>query len=197
LVTGKTGTGKTIFCCQFLYKGAVEYKEPGIYITTEESVEKIKLDASAFGWNFDELESKGKVRIVKISPYKIKELPIIIRRLHKNMKVKRAVIDSVTMFSLYLKDEYTARKMLYDLYEILSDLKITSLMTAEVLEESKGLSRFGLIEFMADGVILLEYLPMAIKLPRALRIRKMRRTKHSIEIHPMKITPKGIEVIGR
>ncbi len=101
------------------------------------------------------------------------------------------MIDSVSMFELYMHEPFKIRKSLYKVLQRLRDMGKTVLVVAEVLEDSKGLSRFGVIEFMVDSVILLQYLGIA-KHKRSLLIRKMRMTDHSIDIHPFEITPKGV-----
>ena len=58
LVSGATGTGKTIFCTQFAYIGAKEYGEPAVYVTLDERPDLIREDVSRFGWNLEELEKK-------------------------------------------------------------------------------------------------------------------------------------------
>ena len=49
LVSGATGTGKTIFCMQYLYNGAKQFKEPGIYVTLDERPNLIREDVLRFG----------------------------------------------------------------------------------------------------------------------------------------------------
>jgi KaiC/GvpD/RAD55 family RecA-like ATPase len=195
LITGKTGTGKSIFCGQFIYKGATEYNEPGIYITTEQTANELRGDfKESFGWDFTMLERMGKVAILEVKPYEIRPLINVLESVITKIGARRAVIDSETVFGLYLKDKYVARKEMWEIMNILKEYGITTLITAQVLEESEGLSRFGVIEFMVDSVIILRYMALAEKFKRNLTIRKMRRTKHSEEIHPIIITDKGIVV---
>ncbi len=64
LVSGETGTGKTIFCLQYLWEG-LKNDESGVYITLEETVEEIKKDALVFGWDFEKYEKEGKFKIIE------------------------------------------------------------------------------------------------------------------------------------
>jgi KaiC/GvpD/RAD55 family RecA-like ATPase len=68
LVTGGTGTGKSTFAMQFIYKGAKVYDEPGIYVTMEESVPSILKNASTYGWDIESLQKKEKIAMVDVSP---------------------------------------------------------------------------------------------------------------------------------
>ena len=56
LVAGGPGSGKTTFAIQFLYKGATEHNEPGIYISLDEDPEDVKKNMSKFGWDIGKLE---------------------------------------------------------------------------------------------------------------------------------------------
>ena len=58
LVSGRAGTGKTIFGLQFLYNGASKFNEPGVYVTLETRPRDLRLEAKQFGWNLEELEKK-------------------------------------------------------------------------------------------------------------------------------------------
>ncbi len=193
LITGKTGTGKSIFSAQFLYNGARKYRDRGLYITTGETIKNIKRQSKKFGWDFDSLEKDGYLRIIEVEPYDIEKLMENISVSKDLMSSKRIVIDSISMFELYMQDPYKIRKNLFSMLQKFRDMGKTVLVVAEVLEESKNLSRSGVIEFMVDSVILLQYLGIA-KHKRSLMIRKMRMTNHSTDIHPFEIGPKGIEM---
>jgi len=193
LVTGRTGTGKSIFSAQFLYNGAVKNNERGLYLTTGETIKNVKKQSKNFGWDFENLEKKGMVKVLEIEPFDIETL---IDRITENIeaaKAKRVVIDSVSMFELYMHEPFKIRKSLFKVLQRLRDMDKTVLVIAEILEDSKGLSRFGVIEFMVDSIILLQYLGIA-KYRRSLMIRKMRMTDHSTDIHPFEITPKGVTI---
>ena len=193
LVSGNAGTGKTILSMQFLKKGA-ENKEKVLYISTEENVDSIKGGFKIFGWDLDKL----KIDIVVLGPDELEEEwePLLSNRIDKE-KIKRVVIDSISLAALYYRDDYSTRKYLYRLISSLKKRNITCLLTSEILENSKGLSKAGVEEFVCDGVILLQFLGMGGKYERGLTIRKMRWTNHTQEIHPYTIVKgKGI-VLGK
>jgi len=191
LVTGRAGTGKTIFCSHFLYHGAMN-GEPGLYITTEEPPDKIRGDLSAFGWDIDKLGDKFK--IIEIGPLRLAEIESLIKKAKKKYGIKRCVIDSLSVFALYFEKPFMARKRLYSVFKLLNEIGVTTIVTAEIPEDSEKLSRLGLIEFMADGVIVLQYLPLGREFKRALQVRKMRMSDHSKNIHPFRINKKGINI---
>jgi len=72
LISGGAGTGKTTFGMQFVYMGAKHLGQKGVYLTLEETVDKIKENMMEnFGWDIDELEKKGLIAIIKIDPLTI------------------------------------------------------------------------------------------------------------------------------
>ncbi|MBR9678889.1 MAG: ATPase [Nanoarchaeota archaeon] len=195
LVTGKTGSSKTIVSAQFLYKGIIDHGENGVYITTEQRADDIADDMlTSFGWDFHKLMDEKKLSIIEIDPGNVRQLPYLVKQKIEEINAKRVVIDSTSMFSLFFDDVFETRRKLFSVYKILKDMDIVTLFTAEILEESKGLSRFGVIEFMVDGIISLQFIGIAAKFKRALMVRKMRRTDHSNKIYPFEITNKGIIV---
>src|SRR5713101_2018543 len=64
VVTGGPGTGKTVLGIEFIYRGARQLDEPGLIVTFEMSTERLVEDAASLGWNLDELQEQGKLKIV-------------------------------------------------------------------------------------------------------------------------------------
>jgi len=194
LVTGETGTGKTILCSQFLWHG-LKRGETCIFITLEEDPEDIKEDVRAFNWNFDKYEKKGLFRIIYHDPAQVNNLGSMIIDEIKNLKAKRLVIDSTSLIGLNIQEVSQIRKLLFNTINVIKKNKCTALITSEIPEGMRGLSKFGVEEFVVDGIIVLNYLEYAAGgLDRSLIIRKMRRTDHGKDIYPIEITSKGIVV---
>jgi circadian clock protein KaiC len=211
-LTGKTGTGKTAFCSSFLYSGAMN-GERGMYITTEEREEDIRKDIkSMFDWDIDTLEKKGLLKFVSLRP----ELPMktvtgeevakvvklymydLISRVEdavKNHKAERVVVDSVSLVEIFIKDDYLRKIALMQFVDRLKELNVTAILTGAVPEGTAALSTSGLIEFLTDSVMILDFVPIAEQFKRTATIRKMRRTDHSVLIHPFEITKDGIKII--
>ncbi|MCK4550772.1 MAG: AAA family ATPase [Candidatus Aenigmarchaeota archaeon] len=211
LVVGKTGTGKTQFCASFLYAGALK-GEPGVYITTEEREDDIKGDMTAmFGWNLEAVEQKKLLKFESIKPiYPDKPLGDDINRITRSyllnltnkiaeaikaVNAKRVVLDSISILEMFIQDKYTARVALMGLTEHLRQLGVTTVLTGEIGETSDGLSGSGIIEYLVDSVIRLDFVPVSEDYKRTITIRKMRRTNHSTLIHPFDMTPDGLKLI--
>ena len=194
LVTGETGTGKTIFCSQFLWSG-LQKGETGLYITLEESPEDVRADAMMFGWDFSIFEKKGLCRIIYHDPAQVNNLGSVIIDEIKNLKARRLVIDSTSLIGLNIQEPSQIRKMLLSIINIIKRTGCVALLVSEIPEEQKSLSRFGVEEFVVDGVFILNYLEYASgELNRSLIIRKMRRTNHGTDIYPMEISHKGMTI---
>lgn len=195
LVTGGAGTGKTIFSLQFLWEG-LQKGEPGVYITLEEDVEDILEDARRFGWDFTEFKEKGLFEIVYYDPLQVNEMGINAIEDIERVNAQRVVVDSISIVGMMLPNNMQVRKKLISLINSVKNTGATSIMISEILDsDEKGLSRFGVEEFVVDGVLVLNYLEFATGgLDRSVIIRKMRRTNHGKDIYPFEITPTGIEV---
>ncbi len=190
LVSGNTGSGKTIFSMQFL-KGGAEKKEKVLYISTEENVKSIENGFSTFGWDL----KKSGIELLSMSPDQLEEdwVSLLNTKIDKG-KVKRVVIDSISLIGLYYRDEYSIRRYLYRLISSLKQRNVTTLLVSEMPEGEKKFSRNGVAEFVSDGVLLLEHLGSGSgRFQRGLTIRKMRWTDHDQDIHPYKIVEeKGV-----
>jgi KaiC/GvpD/RAD55 family RecA-like ATPase len=193
LVTGEAGTGKTIFCCQFLWYG-LQKGETGVYITLEEDPDDIKEDARQFGWDFDKYMKKDLFRIIYHDPAQVNNLGALLIDEIKSVKAKRLVLDSTSVMGLALKDPAQIRKMLLNVINVIKRTDCTALITSEITEDSKALSRFGVEEFVTDGVFVLNYIGIGAGSARTLIVRKMRRTKHGTDIYPMEIGKNGITI---
>ena len=202
LVSGGTGTGKTIFCLQFLWNSISKFKEDSLYFSFEENEETLKEDASVFGWDFDSVK-KAKCTFLYTPPYSIRDFESALIDKITKTKAKRVVIDSVSSLGMALEDDFERRKSLFRLVDQLKKLNCVTLLTSEIPYDSPvssegvgKLSRFGLEEFACDSVITFHYAGLGGLSDRAVRVIKMRRTKHARSPLPMEITKNGIKVVS-
>ncbi len=100
LLSGSPGAGKTIFSLQFLVHGCKKYDDKCLYISFEERAEKIRDQASQFGWDLEKLEKSGKLKLLTISRLSFGEVYSRIDSTIKTFKPNRLVIDSLTYFTL-------------------------------------------------------------------------------------------------
>ena len=195
LVTGGPGTGKTTFGVEYLVQGALK-GERGVYVSLEEDSEKIENTLEQFGWPVKNLEKENKLFILKPNLVDFSKLKELVEDTVTNFGAKRLVIDSISLLKLYFRSSYTVRKTLLDLEKKLKEMDCTTIMVSETPKEMDSLSPFGVEEFIADGIVLLNMVETKGEFKRSLAIRKMRLTNHSLKIHPIKIKKQGGIEIG-
>ncbi len=194
MVSGSTGAGKSIFCLQYLWEG-LKKGEPCIYITLEEDPEDIMEDARCFGWDFDKYIEKGLFRIIYHDPAQVNNISAVLISEVGNIKAKRIVLDSISIMGLTIGDVSQVRRKFFGIINTMKRHKgATTLITSEIPEDSKLLSRFGVEEYVVDGIIVLNYLGIGEEYNRSLTVRKFRRTNHGKDVYPFEITEKGIVV---
>ncbi len=194
MLSGTAGTGKTTFAMEFLIRGA-EQGEPGVYIGLEElDAENLK-QVQSFGWDLEGLQKNKKLLLDYPHLYDFERLTMHIEDSVSKIGAKRLVIDSISLIGLYFKDGFKVRRALLDLETLLKRMGCTTLVTCELSEDTKGISMYGVEEFLADGVIIMQLAKVGEAFKRGINIRKMRATDHSLKIHPLDIKKgKGIVV---
>jgi len=220
LVAGGPGTGKSTFAMQFIKNGIDKYGENGIYITLEEKPQDMINNFSNYGWDISKVkiismipekasvasetryvsvggdESGSKANAIELSPKKfsIDLVSDIIKQHVKESDAKRIVVDSLAALSAQLEDQFSIRQEILGLSNLLSELGCTSLLLTEMPEGQKGISRYGIEEFVAQGVITLYNIRKGSERARGLEILKMRGTKHSQKICMMELANDGFQV---
>lgn len=197
LISGGAGCGKTILCSQFLWHG-LQQGERCLFISLEEPVDDIRQDTQVFGWDFEKYEDDGQFNMTYIKPTagqrgfldKMNDLVA-------EEDVTRLVIDSISvMLGSYGGSESEKRDVMYSLIRNIKRSNATTMLTSEIQEnDGDSLSRYGVAEFVADGVIALYYSGVGEETFRNIEVRKMRRTDHTPGTYPFKITDDGINVI--
>jgi KaiC/GvpD/RAD55 family RecA-like ATPase len=200
LVTGRAGTGKSTFGMQFIYKGAKVYDEPGIYVTLEESINSIMKNASSYGWDLETLEKKSQIAFVDFAPAVGGQLRKIdptdmftwISSKWKLIGAKRIVIDPISIFGLQTDSPMQLRQDLIRFSSLLKQLDSTVIFVTEIPEDSQSLSRYGVEEFLSDGVIVLYYSRMGGIRTRGIEVRKLRGSSHKEGVFPVAIGDAGL-----
>ncbi len=199
LVTGLPGTGKTCLGLQFLLSGAAR-GEKGVFLSLEEDAPQLLESARQFHWPVDAAVDKGLLKFVRLDPKETRQsLHRIQGDLGKELQslgARRLVLDSVSLLNMLSDDEPTRRSTLFALAAACRQAGATSVLTAEADPRHPEVSRDGLSEYVADGVVLLGYSanPDGHRVGLSLRILKMRRTAHTRTVQPYSIGANGITV---
>ncbi len=196
---GSAGTGKTTFGLQFLHHG-LEAGESAVYITLEESRERILDTADEKGWEFSAHESAGRLAVVDLDPIEManslssvsSELPGLV----ESFEADRLVLDSVSLLEMMYDHPSERRSEVFGFTRSLKNAGVTTMVTSEASADSDYASRYGIIEYLADAVFVLQYVrPSDFRETRlAVEIQKIRDANHSRETKPYEITGDGLSV---
>ena len=208
LISGASGTGKTVLSAQFLHNGIIEYGENSVFVTFEERPKDIINNMKSFGWNIAKLEKEKKWAFMDASPgdsdkvevgqYDLGGFLARIEYAINKVKAKRIAIDSVSSLFTHYQDPGIIRRELYRVAARLKQLNMTCIMTAERPTEDGPISRYGVEEFVSDNVILLHNrLNDRGERERTIEILKFRGASHDSEEAPLIVKDKGINIYPR
>ncbi len=75
LVCGSAGCGKTMLAMEFLVRGAMEFNEPGVFMSFEETGEELSENVASMGFDLQKLCSRKKLFMdfVRLEPSEIEQ----------------------------------------------------------------------------------------------------------------------------
>jgi len=203
LLCGSAGCGKTLFSMTFLYNGAIQYDEPGVFIAFEERPEELIKNVGSLRYDVQKLIDEKKLAIdyVHLDPnqtdesgeYDLEGLFIRLGFAIDSVGAKRVVIDTVETLFGGLQNQLVLRSELRRLFEWLKDRGVTAIITGE--RGDGTLTRYGLEEYVADCVILLDNRVQDQLSTRRLRLVKYRGSAHGTNEYPFIIDGQGITVM--
>lgn len=208
LLAGGAGSGKTIFGLQM----AAYHVNRGakvLYMSFEESEERLITHLENFGWAPKKLLKSGRLMIKRFNPFEITrnvdallmkaqgELLIDVQPIifPKGFKPEIVVVDSLTaLASAFTGKDNSYRMYIEQLFRFFEQIGATSFMITETEEVPKIFSTTGVEEFLADAVVVLYNIRRGNVREKAIEILKLRGAGHQQKIVAMSITSKGIEV---
>ena len=203
LVCGSAGCGKTLFGMEFLVRGALQFKEPGVYVSFEETSDDLHRNFASLGFDLKDLVARNliamdyihieKSEIEETGEYDLEALFVRLAYAIDTVKAKRVVLDTIEALFSGLSNAGILRAELRRLFRWLNDRGITAVITGESGE--KTLTRHGLEEYVADCVILLDFRIREQIATRRLRIVKYRGSSHGADEYPFLIDEKGISIL--
>jgi len=210
LVAGGPGTGKSTLCRHICYN-IVSKGKKCMYVSFEESKERIQRSMEKFGWNATKFIEDGSFLIQKINPldilrmkfgslggsgsatevsYKIKPL-VIPGGFHPEV----IVVDSLSaIISVSITKDKNYRAYLQQLFGFFEETGATSFLITETDPMPTRFSDTGIEEFLADGIVVLYNIQKKDIRENAIEVLKMRYCQHEKKIVLMEITENGIKV---
>lgn len=203
LVCGSAGCGKSLFAAEFLIRGAVEFGEPGVLLTFDETAEDITKNVASLGFDIHALTARKKIivdyirversEIEENGEYDLEGLFLRLSHAIQSIGAKRVVLDSIeTLFSGFT-NQGILRAEIRRLFAWLRERGLTTVITGERGEGQ--LTRQGIEEYVSDCVILLDHRVIGQISTRRLRVVKYRGTTHGTNEYPFLIDEKGIAVL--
>ena len=203
LVTGGTGTGKTLLGLQFLVAGAREHGEPGVLVTFEESAEKVTANVASLGFDLDGLQRDGMLiimafpveaaEIVETGEFDFGPLSLVLDDAIRRIGARRVVLDSIEVLFGAFKAQAIVRAELGRLFGWLEGREVTAIVTGERADDA--LTRHGIEEYVSDCVIVLDHRVHEGVATRRLQVVKYRGSTHETNEYPFLITVRGFEVL--
>jgi circadian clock protein KaiC len=187
----------------FLYNGAVDYDEPGVFVAFEEHPEDLIKNVGSLSYDIERLVAEKKLaldhvhidrnEIEESGEYDLEGLFIRLGFAIDSIGAKRVVIDTIETLFGGLDNQAVLRSELRRLFEWLKEKGVTAIITGE--RGDGTLTRYGLEEYVADCVILLDNRVQEQLSTRRLRVVKYRGSPHGTNEYPFIIDQEGITVM--
>jgi circadian clock protein KaiC len=203
LICGSAGSGKTLFATEYLMRGAMDYAEPGVFMTFEEKPEDLAKNIISLGFDLSDMVSRNLIatdhvyiarsEIAETGEYDLEGLFIRLGNAIDSIGAKRVVLDTIEALFSGLSNVAILRAELRRLFDWLKERGVTAIVTGE--SGDKTLTRYGLEEYVADCVILLDFRIEEQIATRRLRIVKYRGSSHGSDEYPFLIDDRGVSIL--
>src|ERR1051325_5347761 len=203
LVCGGAGCGKTLLATEFLVRGAVQFGEPGVFMSFEETEKELKANVASLGFDLAGLVRRKKIlldyvhiersEITETGEYDLEGLFVRLNHAIDCIGAKRVVLDTLEALFAGLPNEAILRAELRRLFRWLKNKGVTAVITAERGREQ--LTRHGLEEYVSDCVLLLDHRINDQIATRHLRVVKYRGALHGTNEFPFLIGDEGLSVL--
>ena len=203
LVCGSAGCGKTLMGIEFLVRGILDFDEPGVLMTFEESADELAANVTSLGFDLKAMQADKKLRIDHVhidrseieetGEYDLEGLFIRLGYAIDSIGAKRVMLDTIEALFAGFPNEAVLRSEIRRLFRWLKDKGVTTIITAE--RGDGTLTRQGLEEYVSDCVILLDNRVIDQITTRRLRIVKYRGSTHGTNEYPYLITEDGFSVL--
>jgi circadian clock protein KaiC len=203
LIAGGPGSGKTLMAMEFLIHGARDYNEPGVFLAFEETAEELAKNVRSLGFDLNRLSEAGKIsvdyvyiersEIEETGEYDLDGLFVRLGYAIDSIKAKRVVLDTIEVLFASLPNENILRAELRRLFRWLKEKGVTAVITGE--RGTGTVTRYGLEEYVADCVIVLDHRIVDELSTRRIRVVKYRGSSHGTNEYPFLIGDRGISVL--
>jgi circadian clock protein KaiC len=197
MITGATGTGKTLIGLQFMVAG-IQAGERVLYLSFEESRWQLERNAAAWGMDLTGSEHEGNLEIVSRYPARVglEDLLVELKHTVEDFNPTRLVLDSITAVE-HNAPQNAFREFSVGLSGYLKARGVATMMTTTLPDLLGGDHATDLyLSTIADAIIALRYFDLDSQVRRAILVLKVRGSQHASEMHEYEILSTGMSVKG-
>lgn len=195
LVSGATGTGKTLMATEFM-AGGVARNERCLLFAFEESREQLFRNATGWGIDFDTPEKDGRLKVICEYPEVtgLEDHLLQMKTIMDEFRPTRVAVDSLSALER-ISTLKSFREFIIGLTSFIKQKEVAGLFTATTSSLLGGSSiTEGHISTITDSIILLRYVELMGEMRRGLTVLKMRGSMHEKEIREFTIDRKGMHI---
>jgi circadian clock protein KaiC len=202
LLSGSTGTGKTLLGIDFLINGATTYSEPGVFMSFEENEDELFEDVASLNLDLQSLVAEKRVLLEYVllerrdvqsaGEFNLEGLFVRLELAIDSIGAKRVVLDSIDSLFAGVTDFGILRLEIKRLFRWLKDKKVTALITGETTQGTY--TRHGLEAYVSDCIIFVDNRVREQISTRRMRIIKYRGSNHGTNEYPFVIDKSGLSV---
>ena len=195
VVSGATGTGKTLLSTHFLSAGA-QLDEKCLLLAFEESPEQLARNAQSWGFDYDDLQGSDTLRVVSMFPesQSLEDHLVMIRKQVLEYRPKRVSLDSLSALER-VSDDQQFREFCIGLISFMKQQQIATFLTSTTPGLAGGQSVTDAhVSTLTDTILLLRYVEQGGEVGRAMHVLKMRGSRHDTHVRRYRITDHGIQI---
>jgi circadian clock protein KaiC len=204
LIFGGPGCGKSALAMEFACRGAVQFGEPALLVSFEESAEDIITNFTSCSFGCAEAIKAQSVRIdsikltheyaVEAGEFTLDGLLVRLEHSVKSIGARRLVLDSLDSLFSRFSDTANLRYEVSRIFQWIKKMGVTAIVTCE--QGGNGdFTRNGLEAYVSDCVIHLDHRVEEQISKRRLRVIKYRGSSHGADEYPFLITSDGISLL--
>ena len=203
LLSGSTGTGKTLLGIDFLINGATEYDERGVFMSFEENDDELFEDVASLNFDLQSLVAEKKILLEYVllerrdvqsaGEFNLEGLFVRLELAIDSIGAKRVVLDSIDSLFAGVTDFGILRLEIKRLFRWLKNKKVTALITGETTQGTY--TRHGLEAYVSDCIIFVDNRVREQISTRRMRVIKYRGSNHGTNEYPFVIDKDGLSVI--
>lgn len=194
LLSGSSGTGKTIVGTQFIMEGLLK-NEPAVIVSFEEDAVQMRENSKMFTWNLEKFENNNLLKIISPFEFDAHELAIQLCETVDTIKARRILFDGTGKLDRMMPEHMQFPEYMSSVINCMKNKNVTAVYTNETsnLTGSTQITGTGISPSM-DTVILLRYVEIKSEMRKALSVLKMRGSEHDKDIRELIINKKGVEI---